>query len=77
MTHALELAIQSQNAPAIESAAHTLKGAVSHFRAQAVYDAAFVLEQQGRHAQIDDVGQSFEHLVNLLRDLTKELDAFL
>lgn len=41
-------AVSGDNAPALERAAHTLKGCVANFGADAAYEAALKLEQMGR-----------------------------
>jgi HPt (histidine-containing phosphotransfer) domain-containing protein len=46
-------AVSEDNAPALERAAHTLKGSVANFGAEAAYAAAFRLEQMGRARQME------------------------
>lgn len=45
-------AVRAQDARALEIAAHTLKGAVSNFHAQASFDAAYQLERMGRNKDL-------------------------
>ena len=44
MLAAIDLALRSGDAHALERAAHSLKGSVSNFGAQCAYEAAFSLE---------------------------------
>jgi HPt (histidine-containing phosphotransfer) domain-containing protein len=59
--------------------AHTLKGCVSNFGAQRLYDAAFVMEQMGRRSDLSNVETAFKlleaemhRLEGDLRELTAE-----
>jgi HPt (histidine-containing phosphotransfer) domain-containing protein len=67
---AIDDAVAKQNPPQLERAAHTLKGAVANFGADAVVKEAFELEQQGRSG---DLSHSVEHLTRL-HHVIKQLD---
>jgi HPt (histidine-containing phosphotransfer) domain-containing protein len=45
-------AVSEDNPPALERAAHTLKGCVANFGAAAAYEAALKLEQMGRAREL-------------------------
>ncbi|MEW6298511.1 MAG: Hpt domain-containing protein [Thermodesulfobacteriota bacterium] len=49
MLAAIRAALARRDAKALQHAAHTLKGSVGNFGATAVFEAAFALEQMGRH----------------------------
>ncbi|HZN34498.1 MAG TPA: response regulator [Pirellulaceae bacterium] len=74
----LRAAVTARDAKRVLVAAHTLKGAVSHFGAQAVYDAAHQLEQMGKTQQLDDappalaaLGRALDGLQAALRERSK------
>lgn len=74
MMSAIEAAIKSSDAKALEHSAHTLKGAVANFQAPAVKEAAFVLEKQGREGALVNAADNFGKLSTLMTELTAELD---
>ena len=55
-------AVVSRNAKALERAAHTLKGSVSNFAAEAAFQAALRLEKMGRTGELAGVDQAFATL---------------
>jgi len=55
-------AIKEKDADKLRKYAHTIKGSVSNFSAQAAYDAAFELENMGRNSEMDKAEQAFEAL---------------
>ena len=52
---ALRDAMSAGDASALGDAAHTLKGAISNFGAEAAQEAAFDLERRGREARLDGI----------------------
>lgn len=60
------------DAQRVKIAAHTLKGAVGNFCAQAAFDAAFVLEVSGNNG---DLSQGREQLLHLESEMEKVLSA--
>lgn len=63
-------AVVSRDSPALEQAAHFLKGAVANFGARRASEAAFTLEKMGRErcwegceAALADLEAAFEQLV--------------
>jgi HPt (histidine-containing phosphotransfer) domain-containing protein len=66
-------AIESGNCRDLERAAHTLKGSVANFCAQAATDAALLLEQMGRNHDLEGVDQAFSMLEREIHRLIPEL----
>jgi two-component system sensor histidine kinase/response regulator len=62
MLREISNAVASRDAKALDRAAHTLKGCVSNFGAQRVYDAALALEQMGRRGDVTNVDPVFQQL---------------
>lgn len=69
-------ALASRDGPALERAAHFLKGAVANFGALRATEAAFTLEKMGREgcwegceAALADLEAAFEQLVPVLVEL--------
>lgn len=71
----LKNAAADQDAAALERAAHTLKGSVSNFGAQEVFDAAYRLELLGRNQELSALTESIAALENALALLRPELQA--
>jgi HPt (histidine-containing phosphotransfer) domain-containing protein len=59
----------------LERHAHSLKGSVSTFGAQEAFDAAQVLEKQGRTGDLSSAQTSLERLEQALTALRPELEA--
>jgi HPt (histidine-containing phosphotransfer) domain-containing protein len=59
----------------LERHAHSLKGSVSTFGAQEAFDAAQVLEKQGRTGDLASANASLERLEHALSALRPELEA--
>jgi len=66
-------AIAKQNPPLLERAAHTLKGAVANFGADAVVKEAFELECQGRSGDLSHAGENLTRLHEVIQRLDYEL----
>jgi len=60
-------AVVARDANALERAAHTLKGSVSNFGADAAYNAAFVLEMMGRTRDLTQVERGLADLGEALQ----------
>lgn len=73
MLAAVEQAVQKQDAPALERAAHSLKGSVGVFRAQDAKDLAFSLEQMGRNRDLGAAQQTCESLARELQLVKQDL----
>jgi histidine phosphotransfer protein HptB len=59
----------------LERQAHSLKGSVSTFGAQAAFDAAFELEKQGRSGDLTSASEGLLRLEQALSALKPELEA--
>lgn len=57
----------------LERAAHTLKGAVSNFGADAVVKEAFELECQGRLGDLTHANENLQRLLETIRQLDLEM----
>jgi two-component system sensor histidine kinase/response regulator len=55
-------AAQSRDADALQRAAHSMKGSVSNFGADGVYQAAFALEVKGRAGDLEALDLCIERL---------------
>lgn len=69
----IEDAVKGSNPAALEHAAHSLKGSVSNFGAEAATSAAFALEQMGRQRQLQDTSRALDNLKNELERLRPAL----
>jgi CheY-like chemotaxis protein len=69
----IRAAIQGSDATRLKAAAHTLKGAVSHFGAQPAYDSANVLEQMGRDGKLQEAASACAALDSALDRLQRAL----
>lgn len=74
----IRTAATARDAEALQRAAHSMKGSVSNFGADGVYQAAFVLEKKGRAGDldalencIDQLAQALEHIHPALVVLSK------
>lgn len=68
-------AVAREDAQAVEHGAHTLKGSVATFGAEAVVEAAFHLEQLGRRRDLTVVAKAVHTLEIALAGLRPELEA--
>jgi HPt (histidine-containing phosphotransfer) domain-containing protein len=62
-------AVASRDAAKLQRAAHTLKGSLGNFAAQAACDAALRLEERGRSGNLDGVGEALARLEEEMRRL--------
>jgi len=65
----IQSAAMSRDAEALQRAAHSMKGSVSNFGADVVYQAAFILEKKGRAGELDSLGPCIERLACALEDI--------
>lgn len=68
-------AVLARDASAIERHAHSLKGSVSTFGAENAFNAAMVLERQGRTGDLADVEAGLSQLEGALGALRPELES--
>lgn len=68
-------AVAAGDARTLESAAHTLKGAVANFGAEAATGAAFDLEKIGRRGNLEAAPAALAELERQFRSLAPALDA--
>jgi HPt (histidine-containing phosphotransfer) domain-containing protein len=71
----IEQAIQDEDAETLHRSAHTLKGAVGNFSAQATFEAAFELESKGRSKQLEGAREAVESLKHELARLQPALSS--
>ena len=69
----LAAAVANQDAPAVDRTAHSIKGSVANFGAQAAYQAALELEQMGRARSLGDAHRPLGELERALATLHAEL----
>jgi len=55
-------AAHARDADALQRAAHSMKGSVSNFGADGVYQAAFALEKKGRAGDLDELEPCIDRL---------------
>jgi HPt (histidine-containing phosphotransfer) domain-containing protein len=72
----IRAAVQSEDASRLERSAHTLKGAVSNFGAQAATQAALHLETLGRRRDLRDASAALRSLELQFAALTPALEHF-
>jgi two-component system sensor histidine kinase/response regulator len=70
---AIDEAVARQDPPLLERAAHTLKGAVANFGADAVVREAYELERQGRSGDLSHANENLHRLHEVIRQLDYEL----
>ena len=69
----LRRAIDTRDFELLNRAAHTIKGSMRYFGAQAVFDRAFALEQQGAHKTLEGAEELLGLLKQELAKLTPHL----
>jgi PAS domain S-box-containing protein len=65
----IKVAVDGQDAPALEHHAHSLKGSVSTFGASRAFEAAFALEKQGRSGDLSGARDGLAELEKALEAL--------
>ena len=73
---AVRKAVRRRDAQALSSAAHALKGAVSHFAARDTFELALKLERMGRTGDLDGAEEAFDDLKSEVGRLTHALAAY-
>jgi len=68
-------AVRGADAPALEKAAHTLKGCVANFGAQAAVQAALRLERMGRAHDLAEASGACRTLENEIARFEQALEA--
>jgi PAS domain S-box-containing protein len=71
----IKCAVAASDATALEHSAHSLKGSVSTFGAGRAFEAAFVLEKQGRTGDLRDAQHGLHELEHALEALRPELES--
>ncbi|HET9177318.1 MAG TPA: response regulator [Terriglobia bacterium] len=72
----LRCAVEMKDAPAIERAAHTLKGSVSNFGADAAVQAALKLEVMGRQKELERAEEAFRSVEQEIRRVLSAIEMF-
>ncbi|MEW5976631.1 MAG: response regulator [Acidobacteriota bacterium] len=70
----IEVAIRNQDFPAVERAAHSLKGSVSNFFAKPAQQAALRLESLGRAKDLSGIDEAWSQLLEAVGTLRAELE---
>lgn len=65
----IRMAAVARDADALQRAAHSMKGSVSNFGADGVYQAAFVLEKKGRAGDLDTLQPCIDELACALENI--------
>jgi len=71
----IRVAAMSGDADALQRAAHSMKGSVSNFGANGVYQAAFALERKGRAGDLEALEVCIERLACALEHIHPALVA--
>ena len=71
----IRTALAGQNGPALERAAHSLKGSIGYFGAPAVFEAARLVEFAGRDSDWDEAAPAVAALEQVLPPVTQALAA--
>jgi two-component system, sensor histidine kinase and response regulator len=73
----IQLAVDRKDAPALERAAHTLKGSVSNFAARDAFDAAMELEKMATRGDLTRAERACQELAKNLECLKPVLEVFI
>ena len=73
----IQRAISEQDMPALQNAAHSLKGSAGNFGAEEVIEKALALETMARERRIEQIEETFEALKVNLQQFTRELDGLI
>lgn len=65
----IRVAAAAKDADALQRAAHSMKGSVSNFGADGVYQAAFALEQKGRAGDLEGLDGCIARLESALEHI--------
>jgi HPt (histidine-containing phosphotransfer) domain-containing protein len=66
-------AVADRDAAALARSAHTLKGSVGNFSADAAFEAAFRLEKMGRSGELTGVEEAYAALEEVMQRVTQVL----
>jgi signal transduction histidine kinase/DNA-binding response OmpR family regulator len=73
MLNTLRKSLESTDAETLSRTAHSLKGMLRNFQADAVADTAFELEKIGKQGELDSADQIIESLTGQLDDVARKL----
>jgi len=69
LMHEIRSAAETRDADALQRAAHSMKGSVSNFGADGVYQAAFALEKKGRAGDLEALEPCIRELACALENI--------
>lgn len=75
LVHEIREAVMASDAKRLERAAHSLKGSVSNFGAQAATQAAYQLEVIGRRGELQEAGMALKELLEEFEQLEPVLES--
>jgi two-component system sensor histidine kinase/response regulator len=75
LVHEIREAVMAKDAKRLERAAHSLKGSVSNFGAQAATQAAYHLEVIGRRGELEAAGMALKALLEEFEQLEPALES--
>jgi HPt (histidine-containing phosphotransfer) domain-containing protein len=75
MLREIDQAVSARDAKALDNAAHTVKGCVSNFGAQGLYDASQALERMGRSGDLSNMERTYQVLRAEMAQLEADLRA--
>ena len=75
MLNTLRTSLKAFDAKTFSRTAHSLKGMLRNFQAQAVADTAFDLEKRGKQGELDGTDQIIENLAGQLDEVAQKLKA--
>lgn len=73
MLREIDKAVSARDAQALDHAAHTVKGCVSNFGAQGLYDASLTLERMGRSGDLSNMEPAHAALRSEMAQLEADL----
>ncbi|MBS1874552.1 MAG: Hpt domain-containing protein [Acidobacteria bacterium] len=73
MAREIESSVQARDPKALDRSAHTLKGCVSNFGAQRLYELSLALERMGRAGDLTNVDPVFNQLKSEINQLESDL----
>ncbi len=73
MAREIQKSVEARDPKALDYSAHTLKGCVSNFGAQRLYDYSLALERMGRSGDLTNVDAVYRSLKSEIAQLEKDL----
>jgi two-component system sensor histidine kinase/response regulator len=73
MLNALRKSLEAFDAKTFSRTAHSLKGMLRNFQAEAVAETAFDLEKRGKQGELDGTGQIIENLAGQIDEVARKL----